>query len=90
VEQDPGAGKALKKGEKVSIVSSSGPGDVEVPKVMGMPVNAAKKKVDEAGLDGQVRWVSLAETASGVVLRQSPEPGKTVKPKTPVELIVNR
>jgi beta-lactam-binding protein with PASTA domain len=71
-------------------VSSSGPGDVEVPKVVGMAANAAKNKVDDAGLEGQVRWVSLAETASGVVLRQTPEPGKTVKPKTPVEMIVNR
>jgi serine/threonine-protein kinase len=90
LEQEPKAGKSLKKGEKVTLVSSSGPGDVEVPKVVGMAANAAKNKVDDAGLEGQVRWVSLAETASGVVLRQTPEPGKTVKPKTPVEMIVNR
>ena len=88
--QDPEAGKPLKKGEKVTIQSSSGPGEIEVPKVIGMGHVAAKKKVDEAGLDGQVRWVSLAETASGVVLSQKPAPGEKLKPKEKVEMIVNR
>jgi serine/threonine-protein kinase len=90
IEQDPKAGKALKKGAKVSIVSSSGASEVEVPKVLGMAVGAAKKKVDEMGLEGTVRWVSLAETASGVVLRQKPEPGAKAEPKSQVEMIVNR
>lgn len=89
-EQDPEAGKPLKKGAKVTLTSSSGPGEIEVPKVVGMGHTVAKKKVDDLGLEGKVRWVSLAETASGIVLSQKPAPGEKLKPKGEVQMVVNR
>jgi beta-lactam-binding protein with PASTA domain len=37
-----------------------------------------------------VRWVSLAETATFVVLSQKPEPGQKVEPGAEVQLTANR
>lgn len=90
VEQSPVAGKPLAAQEVVVLKVSSGPGEVEVPKVTGYNLASAKKQLEEAGLEASVRWVSLAETVSNVVLRQTPAAGKQAQTGSKVELVINR
>jgi serine/threonine-protein kinase len=91
VTQQPAAGAALEKKGKVTVSPSSGPGEIEVPKVVGLSLNKAKTELEKAGLKvGPVRWVSIAETATFVVLNQKPEPAKKVKADTEIQLTANR
>jgi beta-lactam-binding protein with PASTA domain len=88
--QTPAADTPLEKGKSVTVTLSAGPGDAVVPKVAGLPLARAKKAVEAAGFEAEVRWVSLPETATYVVLNQKPVPGEKLEPKSKVELVVNR
>jgi serine/threonine-protein kinase len=90
VEQSPTADTALAKGASVTVQVSGGPGDVPVPKLMGLGLTIAKTNLEKAGLKAAVRWVSLAETATYVVLNQKPAAGEKVKPGEEIELTVNQ
>jgi serine/threonine-protein kinase len=90
VSQLPRAGSPLGKEQTVTVRVSTGPQDIEVPKVTGMTFSPAKEKLEDVGLKAKVRWVALAETASNVVLRQSPEAGEKSEPGKEVELVINR
>jgi eukaryotic-like serine/threonine-protein kinase len=70
----------------VIIQASAGPGDVELPKLTGMGITAAKTKLEELGLKAVVRWVAMAETPTNVVLNQNPAAEKKVKPGSEVTL----
>jgi serine/threonine-protein kinase len=91
IAQTPQADGVLEKDGAVLVQVSLGPADVEVPKVVGKSLTAAKEDLEKAGLKlAPVRWVSIAETATFVVLSQKPEPGKPVKPGTEIQLSANR
>jgi beta-lactam-binding protein with PASTA domain len=70
----------------VIVQASAGPGDVELPKLTGMGITAAKTKLEEIGLKSAVRWVAMAETPTNVVLNQHPAAGQKLKPGTEVQL----
>ena len=89
IRQDPPADTAAEKGKSVTVQVSAGPGDVAVPKLAGMGVPAAKKELEKLGLELTVRWVSLAETPSSIVLNQKPPANEKVKPGSKVEVVVN-
>jgi beta-lactam-binding protein with PASTA domain len=72
----------------VVIQPSAGPADVELPKLVGMGVTAAKTRVEELGLKATVRWIAMAETPTNVVLNQTPAVGQRVKPGSDVQLTV--
>ena len=86
VRQIPKADVAYAKPAIVVVQPSSGTGDVEVPKLMGMGVGAAKTKLEELGLKATVRWVAMAETQTNVVLNQKPPTGERVKPGSEVTI----
>jgi beta-lactam-binding protein with PASTA domain len=90
VEQSPKAEAAEAKGGAVTLKVSSGPSEIEVPKVVGLSVTAAQKAIEGAGAKAVVRWVSLAETATYVVLSQKPAAGAKMKPGDEVELVACR
>jgi serine/threonine-protein kinase len=90
IAQDPAADTAAEKGKTVTVQVSAGAADVAVPKVMGLSVNNAKAALEKVGLDSEVRWVSLAETPTFVVLNQKPKPSEKVKPGTKVEITANQ
>ncbi len=90
VSQEPAAGAPTRKGAKVVLQPSSGAAAVEVPKLLGMTLQNAKAQAEKAKLTVKVQWVELAETTSYVVLRQSPEAGKSVAPESDVVIVVNR
>jgi len=90
VEQDPAAGSALERGKAVTVKTSSGVGEVELPNLVGMSHEQAKTKVEALGLEAKFAWVELAETPSYRVISQKPAAGTKLKPKEAVNLVVNR
>lgn len=90
LSQTPAADSPAEKGKPVTLVLSGGPGDVAVPKLAGFALPKAKTEIEKLGLKPVVRWVSLAETATYVVLNQKPAANEKVKPGAEVEVVVNR
>jgi serine/threonine-protein kinase len=72
----------------VVVQPSAGPAQVELPKLLGMGITAAKTQVEGLGLKAVVRWVDMAETPTNVVLSQNPAAGQKVKPGSEVQLTV--
>jgi serine/threonine-protein kinase len=88
VRQLPKADAAYAQPGIVVIEPSAGPADVELPKFTGMGITIAKTRIEELGLKAIVHWVGMAETATNVVLSQSPASGQKVKPGSEVQLTV--
>jgi serine/threonine-protein kinase len=88
VRQLPKADVAYAQPGIVVVQPSAGPADVELPKLLGMGVTAAKTRIEELGLKAVVHWVAMAETDTNIVLTQSPAVGKRVKPGSEVVLTV--
>jgi serine/threonine-protein kinase len=88
--QTPDPEAALEKGKTISVQLSSGPGEGPIPKVIGLSVANAKKAIEKAGFEASVRWVSLAETPTYVVLNQKPPPNEKAKAGAKVEIVVNQ
>jgi eukaryotic-like serine/threonine-protein kinase len=90
VSQFPAADVELAAGSPVTLHLSSGPAELQAPKLMGMSLPETKAKLDELGLGLKVRWISRAETVENRVLSQKPSAGQKVAPKSVVEVVVNR
>ena len=90
VKQGPQADTPYERGRSVLVQLSSGPGEVQMPKLAGLGLNKAKEELEKIGLKPQVSWVSRAETATFAVLGQKPAAGEKVKTGADVELVVNR
>lgn len=90
IDQTPKAETAHVKGGTVTVRVSSGPGEVELPKFIGIGINQAKTDVEKMGLKATVRWVAMAETPTYIVLNQKPPAGEKVKPGAEVVLTACR
>jgi serine/threonine-protein kinase len=88
VKQAPKPDTAYAPPGIVILQPSAGPANVELPKLLGMGITAAKTKVEELGLKAVVHWVDMAETQTNVVLDQKPAAGQKVKPGSEVHLTV--
>jgi eukaryotic-like serine/threonine-protein kinase len=90
VSQSPKADSVQPKGATITIQVSSGPGEVEVPKLTGTGLAKAQKDLEQLGLKPVVKWVAMAETPTYVVLAQKPAAKEKAKPGTEVALTVCR
>jgi len=90
LDQAPKADTAQAKGSTVTVNVSGGPGDVEVPKVIGVGLAKATADLEKLGVKVAVRWVAMAETPTYVVLNQKPAAATKVKPGSEVQLTVCR
>jgi eukaryotic-like serine/threonine-protein kinase len=90
VDQSPAAETALPKGSRVTVHVSSGTGEVEIPKLMGVGLTKAKADLEKLGIKPVIRWVAMAETPTYVVLGQKPAAGEKVKAGAEVQLTVCR
>jgi serine/threonine-protein kinase len=90
IDQTPKAETAHVKGGTVTVRVSSGAGDVELPKFIGIGLAQAKTDIEKLGLKATIRWVAMAETPTYVVLNQKPPAGEKVKPGAEVQLTVCR
>lgn len=92
VSTDPAGNTSVKKGSKVNIYVSTGPTDtqVKVPAVIGMPLETAKARLQDAGLVvGEVTQADDSGQAAGTVLETDPLPGNKVSSGTTVNIVVS-
>jgi len=90
VSQSPEAQAAQETDKPVVVRVSSGPGEIEVPKLLGQSVEKVKAQATELGFVLNIAWTQLGETPSYVVLNQNPVAGKKIKPGDAVTITVNR
>ncbi|MGW1077625.1 Stk1 family PASTA domain-containing Ser/Thr kinase [Streptomyces sp. NPDC002537] len=91
IATDPGPGSRVRNTGTVTITVSRGPARAEVPNVVGMPFDEAKKKIEGAGLTvGEVGKQFSGETPAGAVLATDPKPGSQRRPDSPVALTVSK
>lgn len=91
ISTDPGPGGRVRNTGKVTVTLSKGPARAEVPNVVGMTLDEAKRKIEGAGLTvGEVGKQFSGETPQGSVLATDPKPGAERRPDTPVALTVSK
>ena len=67
----------------------SAPAEVEVPDVVGMTERTATQRLENSGLEVEVRNRSNADVEQGEVFRQNPEAGATVEEGDTVRIVVS-
>jgi eukaryotic-like serine/threonine-protein kinase len=90
VSQLPEAQTAQDSDKPVVVRVSSGPGEIEVPKLLGQSVDKVKAQATDLGFVLKIAWTEAGETPSYVVLNQNPLAGKKIKPGDSVTITVNR
>jgi beta-lactam-binding protein with PASTA domain len=91
VNTRPPSGTALTPGRPVTLVVSVGAPTMTVPDVVGMQLQEAKAKIEEAGFkSGTSLSRSTTVADPGVVIEQRPQAGTLGAPGTAVDLVVAR
>jgi serine/threonine-protein kinase len=90
VSQVPEAAAAQEIDKPVQVRVSAGPGDIEVPKLLGQSVEKVKAQATDLGFVLKIAWTEEGETPTYVVLNQNPLAGKKIKPGDSVTVTVNR
>ena len=80
------------RGSTVTLIVSSGPGQVTVPPLRGLTEGQALNQLTSVGLQGAVTYQELApgDPNDGRVVSQSVPAGSAVDPGTSVDLVVGR
>lgn len=89
VGQDPQAGTTANVGSAVTIKVSSGPVQVTVPKVEGLPQNDAVAKLQAAGF-GTTVTTQEADRTAGIVISTDPEGGSKAPKGSKVSVVVSK
>ncbi|MCB1258358.1 MAG: PASTA domain-containing protein, partial [Microthrixaceae bacterium] len=90
LEQDPNKDSLAPKGSTVKLVVSSGTEQVEVPDVTGRSQDEAEKILTDLKLLPRVTTEENADVTAGNVIRQNPEPRKSVPAGSVVEIFVSK
>lgn len=90
VRQAPAAGTAVRPGGAVTVTVSRGPETVRVPEVRDVPLTVAEARLNDAGLNHDVKEVFSSTIREGLVIQQEPAPGATVNRGTTVTLTVSK
>ena len=89
ISQSPDAGARIAQGETVTIVVSTGPRLVQVPRVVGLTFEEAIEMLEDAGLDWR-RVDVFSQREEGVVASQDPRPDEEVEEGTEVVIRVSQ
>ena len=89
ISQSETSGSNIKKNSTVLIVVSKGAQMITVPNVVGKDSDSAVKAMTDSGLSVSTALQSSDIVAAGQVISQSVGAGTSVKPGTPVTLIVS-
>jgi eukaryotic-like serine/threonine-protein kinase len=85
---DPAAGELVPKGSTVRVNVMSGPAQATVPSVVGLSIQEATAKLNQAGFNANPSFVD-STAPQGQVISQSPAPGSTESKGTSVALRVS-
>lgn len=91
IRTDPPPGQRVREGREVKAVISKGPEQVEVPNVVGLPLEGAKREIKASGLslrEVTKRYDSIAPL--GEVIEQWPQPGMKLAKNEGVSLVVSK
>lgn len=83
---EPPAGSRVEPGEAVTLVISSGPDPIVLPRVIGLQEDEATEQLTSAGLEVEVQFVG--QGPPGEVLDQQPDPGVALEAGDSVVLVV--
>jgi serine/threonine-protein kinase len=89
IETDPSGGDEAEKGSTVTLFVSLGPGTVEVPTVVGLPVAKARAALKEAGFSSTVSKQPSSSVPKGRVIAANPNEHTQVQSGTTVALTVS-
>ncbi len=87
--QDPEAGTKVKEGSTVTLFVSSGPGEAQVPDVIGDGRNAARKALQDAGFEVEETEEASDSVRKNRVIRTSPEPNASLERGSKVRVFVS-
>lgn len=88
--QIPEKGERVEKGSVVVLYVSFGPGDIQMPNIVGLRKSEGEKKLAELGLAiGDVEYVA-SDKPIGEILEQSPEFNEMVTPDVKVSIKVSK
>jgi serine/threonine-protein kinase len=90
VSQMPAADASQETDKPVIVRVSAGPGEIEVPKLLGQSVEKVKTQATDLGFVLKIVWTEEGETPEYVVLNQNPVAGKKIKPGDAITITVNR
>ncbi len=88
-DQEPKPGTRLPKGETVTLLVSTGPPLVDVPRLVGLPYDEAVAQLGKSGLESR-RVEAFSEQPSGTVIAQDPKAGASVREGATVTLRVSK
>jgi beta-lactam-binding protein with PASTA domain/predicted Ser/Thr protein kinase len=90
VEQDPLAGARVRRGSRVTLYVSSGPGNVTIPSVVGETRQQALRRLERAGLTiSSTQQRPSSTVAKGLAVGTDPASGKPVALNTAVTLFIS-
>jgi eukaryotic-like serine/threonine-protein kinase len=91
ISTDPAAGEGVRVDGSVAAVVSKGPERYDVPALKGLTQSAASDAVMAANLSvGGITEAYDDRAAIGTVVSSDPKPGASVKPGTPVDLVISK
>ena len=91
IRTEPPAGTLVRAGDTITVVVSTGPGDVEVPDVIGMTYDDARVLLEDRGLEiGENPNIAPTNDPNqeGRIISQSPPAGADVEPGTSVNVTI--
>ena len=89
IEQSPKEGTQVSRGSTVTITVSTGPREVEVPRLVGLTYEQALDALDELNLEAR-RVDVFSQKPAGQVIGQDPREGERVDEGTEVEVRVSK
>jgi eukaryotic-like serine/threonine-protein kinase len=91
VSTDPAPGAKVLSGDTVTVTLSKGKERHDVPKLRGMTEDEAQDALSAGHLGFGTSTEKYSDTvAAGIVIASSPEPGTTLRPDAPVDLVVSK
>lgn len=91
ISTNPAAEAEVDQGATVTMTVSSGPGDVEVPNLVGVSEAQATAQLSDLGLVLARKEQRFDDSAAaGVILEQEPAPGSDAQPGQRIEVVISR
>lgn len=90
ISQNVDKGDMVKKNTTVTVVISSGAGDIEIPNVEGLDETSAINKLKDAGFKYSRDYQNSDSVASGNVISQSPSGGSSAKKGETITIVVSQ
>jgi eukaryotic-like serine/threonine-protein kinase len=89
ISQNPAANAQAPKGSTVTLTVSTGPTQVTVPTAVGYSEGAARRRINDAGLQVATTTQSSVDIIPGRVISQNPLPGTQVAKASTVQLTIS-